>query len=179
MEHLTNITSPWPFSTWGINIIGPLPPSKKQLKFLIVAIDYFTTWVEAEPLAIITEAKIQNFVWKNLVCRFGIPQVIISNRQMARHPQANGQTEVTNQTLLKLIKTRLEGAKGAWLDELPGVLWAYRTTVRTPTGETPFKMAFGTEAVVPMEVGVSSLRRVSYDEQSNEEGLKLALDRLP
>ena len=88
MEHLTNITSPWPFSTWGINIIGPLPPSKKQLKFLIVAIDYFTTWVEAEPLAIITEAKIQNFVWKNLVCRFGIPQVIISNRQMARHPQA-------------------------------------------------------------------------------------------
>ena len=88
VEHLTNITSPWPFSTWGINIIGPLPPSKKQLKFLIVAIDYFTTWVEAEHLAIITEAKIQHFVWKNLVCRFGIPQVIISNRQMARHPQA-------------------------------------------------------------------------------------------
>ena len=80
--------------------------------------------------------------------------------------------------MLKLIKTRLEGAKGAWLDELPGVLWAYRTTVRTPTGETPFKMAFGTEAVVPMEVGVSSLRRASYDEQSNDDGRKLALDCL-
>ena len=80
--------------------------------------------------------------------------------------------------MLKLIKTRLEGAKGAWLDELPGVLWAYRTTVRTPTSETPFKMAFGTEAVVPMEVGVSSLRRASYDEQSNDDGRKLALDCL-
>ena len=80
--------------------------------------------------------------------------------------------------MLKLIKTRLEGAKGAWLDELPGVLWAYKTMVRTPTGETPFKMAFGTEAVVPMEVGVSSLRRASYDEQSNDDGRKLALDCL-
>ena len=81
--------------------------------------------------------------------------------------------------MLKLIKTRLEGAKGAWPDELPRVLWAYRTTVRTPTGETPFKMAFGTEAVVPMEVGVSSLRRACYDKQSNDEGLKLTLDCLP
>ena len=58
-----------------------------------------------------------------------------------------------------MIKSRLEGAKGAWLDELPRVLWAYRTTVRTPTGETPFKMAFGTEAVVLVEVGVLGIRR--------------------
>ena len=81
--------------------------------------------------------------------------------------------------MLKLIKTRLEGAKKAWTDELPGVFWASRTTVRTPTGETPFKMAFGIEAVIPVEVGVSSLRRTCYDEQSNDEGLKLALNCLP
>ena len=65
---MSNITSPWPFSTWGIDIILLLPPSKKQVKFLVVAIDYFTKWVEAKPLAVITEAKIQHFVWKNLVC---------------------------------------------------------------------------------------------------------------
>ena len=58
------------------------------------------------------------------------------------------------------------------------MLWAYKTMVRTPTGETPFKMAFGIEAVVPMEVGMSSLRRASYDEQSNDDGRKLALDCL-
>ena len=54
------------------------------------------------------------------------------------HPQANGQVEVTNRTLLKIIKTWLEGAKGIWPDELPSVLWAYWTTARTPTGKTPF-----------------------------------------
>ena len=94
------------------------------------------------------------------------------------HPQANGQTEVTNHTLLKLIKARLEGAKGAWLEELPGVLWAYRTTSRTPTGESPFKLAFGTEVVIPAEVGVSSLRRAHYDKGTNNDELRLSLDCL-
>ena len=61
-EKLTTITSPWPFSQWGINIVGPLPLSKGQVKFLLVAIDYFTKWVEAEALATITEAKIRSFV---------------------------------------------------------------------------------------------------------------------
>ena len=94
------------------------------------------------------------------------------------HPQANGQTEVTNQTLLKLIKAQLEGANRVWLEELPGVLWAYRTTTRIPTGETPFKLAFGIEAVIPMEVGMPSLSRTCFDEHINDEGLKLALDCL-
>ena len=81
--------------------------------------------------------------------------------------------------MLKLIKARLEGAKGAWLEELPRVLCAYRMTTRTPTGETPFKLAFGIEAVIPVEIGMSSLRRICYDEHSNDEGLKLTLDCLP
>ena len=57
-ELLTSISSPWPFSTWGIDIVSPLPLGKRQVKFLLVAIDYFTKWIEAEPLAIITEDKI-------------------------------------------------------------------------------------------------------------------------
>ena len=59
--------------------MGPLPQGKKKVKFLLVAIDYFTKWVEAEALAMITEAKVRSFVWKNIVCRFGIPQTIISD----------------------------------------------------------------------------------------------------
>jgi len=58
------------------------------------------------------------------------------------HPQENGRAEVANRSLLKIIKTPLEVAKGVWPDELPGVLWAYKMTMRTPTGETPFKLAY-------------------------------------
>ena len=73
------ITSPWPFMQWGISIVGLLPLGKGQVKFLLVVIDYFTKWVEAETLATITEARIQSFVWKNIICKFGIPLTIISN----------------------------------------------------------------------------------------------------
>ena len=76
---MTAITSPWPFAQWEIDIMRPLPQGKRQVKFLLVAIDYFTKWVEAEGLATIIEAKVQSFVCKNIVCRFEIPQTIISN----------------------------------------------------------------------------------------------------
>ena len=78
--------------------------------------------------------------------------------------------------MLKIIKTRLEGAKGIWPDELPSVLWAYRTTARTPTGETPFRLAYGTEAVIPAEVGLTSHQVESYDEDKNKEAIRLQLD---
>ena len=59
---MTTIASPWPFAQWGIDIVGPLPRGKKQLKFLLVAIDYFTKWVEAEALETIMEAKVHSFM---------------------------------------------------------------------------------------------------------------------
>ena len=92
------------------------------------------------------------------------------------HPQTNRQVEVMNRTLLKIIKTRLEGAKGIWPDELPNVLWAYRTTARTPTGETPFRLTYGVDAVIPAEVGFTSYRVQNYMEDKNEEAMCLQLD---
>ena len=79
VERLTTIASPWPFAQWGIDIISPLPQGKGQVKFLLVAIDYFTKWVEVEALTTITEATVQSFVWKNIICRFRIPLTIISD----------------------------------------------------------------------------------------------------
>ena len=90
----------------------------------------------------------------------------------------NGQIKVTDRTLLKLIKARLEGENGAWPKELPRVLWAYRTTAKTPTRETPFKLAFNIEAVIPIKVELSSLRQAHYDESSNNDELRLSLDCL-
>ena len=75
-------------------------------------------------------------------------------------------------------KTKLDNAKGAWPEELPNVLWAYRTTVRTPTGETPFRLTYGTEAVIPMEVEVTSTRQEVFHEESNDDHLRINLDCL-
>ena len=77
---------------------------------------------------------------------------------------------------MKIIKTWLEGAKGVWPNELPGILWAYRTTVRTPTGETPFKLAYGSKAVIPVEVYMANHRVMIYQDKDNEEQLCLNLD---
>ena len=114
---------------------GAPTTGKEKMKFLLVTIDYFTKWVKVEALATITEAKVQNFVWKNIVCRFRIPMMIISGngRQFDSHrfrsfcsslgiknkysspghPQANGQIEVTHRTLLRIIKSWLVGGKGS------------------------------------------------------------------
>ena len=80
--------------------------------------------------------------------------------------------------MLKLIKTQLEGAKRIWLDELLSVLWAYRLTTRTLTGETPFRLAFGTKAVIPAEVGPTSFRVDHYNEEKNDKELHLNLNLL-
>ena len=72
----------------------------------------------------------------------------------------------------------MDDAKGAWPKELPNVLWVYRTTTRTPTGETPFTLTYGTEAVIPVEVGITSIRRETFHKESNDDQLKVNLDCL-
>ena len=116
--------------------------------------------------------QFDNALFKNFCEHFGIQ----NHYSSPTHPQANGQAEIANRSLLKIIKTCLEGAKGVWPDELPGVLWAYRTTVRTSTGETPFKLAYGSETVIPAEVHMANHRLTMYQDKDNEEQLRLNLD---
>ena len=78
-ETLSSVTSPWPFAQWGMDIMGPLPTAAAQKKFLLVATDYFSKWVEAEAYASIKDRDVKRFVWKNIVCRFGIPRTIIAD----------------------------------------------------------------------------------------------------
>ncbi|KAL0400164.1 UNVERIFIED_CONTAM: hypothetical protein Sradi_2359700 [Sesamum radiatum] len=78
-ERLNVMLSPSPFSQWRMDIVGPFPLALAQRKFLLVAIDYFTKWVEAKPLAHITEGEVMKFIWKNIICRFGLPREIISD----------------------------------------------------------------------------------------------------
>ncbi|XP_017411652.2 uncharacterized protein LOC108323671 [Vigna angularis] len=199
-EDLHNIVSPWPFAQWGLDIVGPLPIAKAQNKFLLVAVDYFTKWIEAEPLSVISAQRVQKFIWR-LICRFGHPQKIITDngRQFierkledylnslgikhvtssVEHPQTNGQAEAANKAILTELKKRLGEAKSLWVEELPEVLWAYRCTPHGSTGDAPFNLTYGTDAMLPVEVGEPSLRRQITDMSLNEEQLRTNLDVLP
>ena len=137
-------------------------------------------------------------MWRNIICRYGIPKVLISDNgkqfnnnafkdfcselgiknhySSPAHPQANGQVKVMNRSLLKIIKTRLEGAKGIWPDELTSVQWAYHTIARTPTREMPFRLVYGVDVVIPTEIGLTSYRVENYNEDKNKEAIRLQLD---
>ena len=143
-----------------------------------MVVDYFTKWAEVEALANIRDAVVKKFVWKNIVTRFGVPDSLISDNGLQfdsrafrefcsdldiknrystpAYPQGNGQAEAVNKVIVNGLKERLDGAKGKWAKELPNVLWAYRTTPRRSTGETPFSLTYGAEAVIPVEVNLCS-----------------------
>ena len=84
---------------------------------------------------------------------------------------------MTNQTLLEIIKVHLEGEKGAWPEKLPNVLWAYKTTTRTLTKETPFRLTYGTKVVIPVEVGITNKRILSKRQQERPIEGQLGLPR--
>ena len=94
------------------------------------------------------------------------------------HPQFNGQVEVTIRTLKAALKTKLEDLKDKWVEYLPEVLWAYRTTHKSATQETPFVLAYGTEAVALVEVGLKSPRIELAIVEHNDKALHLNLDLL-
>ncbi|XP_075650465.1 uncharacterized protein LOC142621025 [Castanea sativa] len=95
-------------------------------------------------------------------------------------PNSNETAEVPNsrhRLLHQMIsETRLVGKKNIWPEELPGILWAYRTIARTPTGETPFQLAYGSEVVIPVEIGLTSYKVDNHDERKNDEAMRLQLD---
>ena len=143
----------------------PFPKAVGNKKYLLVGTDYFTKWVDVEPLANIRDADAKRFVWKNIVTQFGVPHVLISDNglqfdsKMFRrycgelgitnrystpaYPQGNGQAEAVNKVIVNGLKKRLDDAKGKWVEELPHVLWTYKTTPCRSTRETPFSMTYG------------------------------------
>ncbi|XP_025669810.1 uncharacterized protein [Arachis hypogaea] len=197
-EELHTIEVSWPFDRWGLDILGPFPKAPGQVKFLLVSIDYFSKWIEAQPLAHITAEKVRSFIWKNIICRYGIPREIISDngRQFTdhklatfltnfnikhhfssvEHPQTNGQVESANRIILQGLKKKLSEAKGEWADLIPEILWSYNTSIQTATGETPFKLVYGAEALIPVEVSVPTLRTELYNQPNNQQARSAELD---
>ena len=141
---------------------------------------------------------VKRFVWKIIVTRFGVPHVLISDNglqfdsKMFRkycgelgiinrystpaYPQGNGQAEAVNKVIVSGLKKRVDDAKGKWVEELPHVLWTYRTTPRRSTGETPFSMTYGVEAVILLETSFPTTRTSSFKSKDNDEQLTRSLD---
>uniref|UniRef100_A0A2N9HLB1 Integrase catalytic domain-containing protein n=1 Tax=Fagus sylvatica TaxID=28930 RepID=A0A2N9HLB1_FAGSY len=167
-RELNPLSSPWPSAQWDLDI--------------------------AEPLTNIRDIDAKRFLWKNVITWFGVPRAVISDNgtqfegrlftgfcsdlgiknffSSPAYPQLNEQAEVSNKVILDGIKKRLKDAKGRWIEKLSNVLWTHRTTKRRSTGEIPYALAYGVEAVIPLEIGLSTIRTTDFDVQINEDSLR-------
>uniref|UniRef100_A0A2N9I5K4 Integrase catalytic domain-containing protein n=1 Tax=Fagus sylvatica TaxID=28930 RepID=A0A2N9I5K4_FAGSY len=154
--NLQNMATPWPFHTWGLDLIGPINPPSGGYIWILAATEYFTKWVEAIPLRKATGAAVANFIREHIITRFGIPHKIISDngtpfvnkdvREVLEHyrikhrrstpyyPQGNGQAEATNRMLLRILSKMVFDYGKGWNSHLADVLWAYRGSPKTATG---------------------------------------------
>ena len=169
--------------------MGPFPCAVGGFEFLFVATDKFTKWPEVEPMRKVTTQVAIKFM-KGLVCRFGVPNRVITDNgtqftsrafmqyiqslgikvsfASVAHPRSNGQVERMNAEVLRGLKTRtfdkLRKSGRRWIDELPVVLWSLSTTQNQSTGQTPFTLVYGAKAVLPTELIYGSPRVLACDE---------------
>ncbi|XP_015169223.1 uncharacterized protein K02A2.6-like [Solanum tuberosum] len=199
-HELNAMSSLWPFVAWGMDVIGPIEPAASNGHiFILVAIDYFTKWVEAASYKSVTKKVLADFVRNNLICRFGLPESIITDNGVnlnshlmreicekfkithgnstAYRPQMNGAVEAANKNIKKILRKMIDNRRG-WHEMLPYALLGYRTTVRTSVGATPYLLVYGTEAVIPAEVEIPSLRIIQEAELSDAEWVRKRIDQL-
>nr|CAE02825.1 OSJNBa0043A12.30 [Oryza sativa Japonica Group] len=193
----------WPFAVWGLDILGPFRRAPGGFEYLYVAIDKFTKWPEAYPVVKIDKHSALKFI-KGITARFGVPNRIITDNgtqftselfgdycedmgiklcfASPAHPRSNGQVERANAEILRGLKTKtfniLKKHGDSWIEELPAVLWASRTTPSRATGETPFFLVYGAEAVLPSELTLRSPRATMYCEADQDQLRRDDLDYL-
>ena len=189
-SELHALTSPWPFSVWGIDIIGKISPrSSGGHEYILVAIDYFTKWVEAAFYTKLTVARVAKFIRSHIICRYRVPYELIYDRGVhfrgevdilvqeyaiqhhissTYRPQTNGAVEAANKNIKKILRKMVETSRD-WPEKLPFALWAYRTSFHTSTRATPFSLVYGMKAVLPVEIEMGSLRMVLEQQISEAE----------
>ncbi|GKD95207.1 reverse transcriptase domain-containing protein [Tanacetum coccineum] len=173
-QTLSPITSLWPFYKWGIDIAGPFLEGPGKVKFLIVAIDYFTKFRLPGEIISDNGKQFQDNPFRDWCEKLCIRQHFAS----VKHPQMNGLVERANHSLGEGIKARLDERSKNWMEKLPHVLWARRTMIKSSNGDTPFSLTYGTEAVIPAEIGMPTLRTAEINLEENKEALEINLDLL-
>ena len=170
-----------PFEKWGINFIGPIfSVSSRKKRYIILATDYATKWVEAKATRKNDAETSVNFLFEEILMRFGHPLELVSDRgthflndvivdltdkYLIKHrkttpynPKANGLTERANGIIGKILNKMVSAHKTDWDQKLPSAVHAYNTTEKTTTGKTPYFLVFGKEAVHGIELEVETFR---------------------
>ncbi|GJX53777.1 reverse transcriptase domain-containing protein [Tanacetum coccineum] len=189
------------FDVWGIDFMGPFPSSHGN-KYILVAVDYLSKWVEAKALPT-NDARVVVKFLKSLFARFRTPRAIISDRgthfcndQFAKvmskygvthrlatayHPQTSGQVEVSNRGLKRILERTVGENRASWSDKLDDALWAFRTAFKTPIGCTPYKLVYGKSCHLPIELehkAYWALKHANFDLKTAGDHRKLQLNEL-
>lgn len=191
-----------PFQKWGIDFMGPFKLVAKSIgnRYILVATDYCTKWVEAVALRDNKASSVARFLYNNIITRFGCPIELVSDQgvhflnrviklltetHMISHkksstyyPQANGLAESSNKILVKILKKTVSENRRDWDSKLNSALWAFRTAYKLSTGLTPFKLVYGLEVVVPMEFITPSLRVPVTEKLLPEDSIQNRVDQL-
>ncbi|GJY70899.1 reverse transcriptase domain-containing protein [Tanacetum coccineum] len=189
------------FDMWGIDFMGPFPSSRGN-KYILVAVDYLSKWVEAKALPT-NDARVVCKFLKSLFARFGAPRAIISDRgthfcndqfakvmlkygvthrlSTAYHPQTSGQVEVSNRGLKRILERTVGENRASWSDKLDDALWAFRTAYKTPIGCTPYKLVYGKACHLPIELehkAYWALKHTNFDLKTAGDHRKVQLNEL-
>jgi hypothetical protein len=197
---LVTILPTWPFACWGLDMIGPLPTAPGGFNRVLVAIDKFTKWIEVKPVTCPKADRVLDFLDEVVHC-YGLPHHIITdlgsnfnNHQFweycensridiryvsVAHPRAN---ERANGMVLDALKKRLHNAAnskgGKWIKELPNALWGLRTQPSKPTGQSPYFLVYGSEAILLADVMWDPPAVEHYDEGVSEDSRRVDIDGL-
>jgi hypothetical protein len=184
-------------------MVGPLPTAPGGFTHILVVVDKFTKWVEVKPIKKISSDRAVEFI-SEILHRFGFPNTIITDLGSnftsqefwdycenssidvkyvsVAHPRANGQVERINGLIIDGLKKRIFDSTskkgGKWLAELPMVIWGLRTQPSKATGQTPFFLVYGSEAILPADVMWKSPRLEMYDSAEADRSRQLELDSL-
>jgi hypothetical protein len=198
---LNLIIKPWPFRGWGIDLIGQInPPSSKGHKFVLLATDYFTKWVEEIPLKRVTSEIMIEFVKENIIYRYGIPQTITTDQgtqftssefkdfaesmgikllnSSPYYAQANGQAEASNKIMIKIIQKKIDQKPKRWHSVPNEALLAYRMAPHGATQTSPYELVYEHHAVLPWEMQSESRRVVLQKDSSSKDYKDLTMDEL-
>ncbi|XP_019090108.1 PREDICTED: uncharacterized protein LOC104738230 [Camelina sativa] len=190
------------FDCWGIDFMGPFPPSYGNL-YILVAVDYVSKWVEAVASPT-NDSKVVLKMFKHIIFpRFGVPRVVISdggthfiNKLFANllrkhgvthkvatpyHPQTSGQVEISNREIKSILEKTVNSTRKDWFLKLDEALWVYRTAYKTPIGTTPFWLVYGKSCHLPVEFEYHSLwatKQMNFNLKSAAEKRLIQLNEL-